>query len=103
MKESGYYPPGAEFDPRAPYNQADEEEAKNYEASWDFAVHTVNSDEQEVRFTFDVTEYEDEAILTLKDYNYPVQMGSWQEELEAHLEGCFEKTVTLEKISDDAK
>ena len=21
--ESGYYPPGAEFDPRAPYNQVD--------------------------------------------------------------------------------
>lgn len=23
MKESGYYPPGAEFDPSAPYNQTD--------------------------------------------------------------------------------
>lgn len=26
MKESGYYPPGAEFDPNAPYNQSDLEE-----------------------------------------------------------------------------
>ena len=23
MKESGYYPPGAEFDPKAPYNQSE--------------------------------------------------------------------------------
>ena len=23
MRESGYYPPGAEFDPNAPYNQVD--------------------------------------------------------------------------------
>lgn len=30
MRESGYYPPGAEFDPNAPYNQVDnpEEEFK---------------------------------------------------------------------------
>ncbi len=27
MRESGYYPAGAEFDPRAPYNQRDPEEA----------------------------------------------------------------------------
>ena len=25
MTESGYYPPGAEYDPRAPWNQKDEE------------------------------------------------------------------------------
>lgn len=25
MRESGYYPPGAEFDPRAPYNQKDDD------------------------------------------------------------------------------
>jgi len=24
MRESGYYPPGAEFDPKAPYNQNEE-------------------------------------------------------------------------------
>ena len=24
-RESGYYPPGAEFDPRAPYNQPDDD------------------------------------------------------------------------------
>lgn len=100
MNESGYYPPGAEHDPRAPYNQPDEEEANYYEASFDFEVHTAESDEQKVRFTFDVEEYEDEAIFTLKDYNYPVQMGSWQDELETHLESCFEKVVTLEKISE---
>lgn len=28
MMESGYYPPGAEFDPRAPYNQVDLPEKK---------------------------------------------------------------------------
>lgn len=28
MRESGYYPPGAEFDPRAPYNQPDLPEVK---------------------------------------------------------------------------
>ena len=27
MKESGYYPAGAEFDPRAPWNQTDPDEA----------------------------------------------------------------------------
>lgn len=32
-KESGYYPPGAEFDPRAPYNQPDDDEypSDNYD------------------------------------------------------------------------
>ena len=25
-KESGYYPPGAEFGPRAPYNQPDDDD-----------------------------------------------------------------------------
>ena len=25
INESGYYPPGAEFDPRAPWNETDEE------------------------------------------------------------------------------
>ncbi len=28
MKESGYYPPGAEFDPRAPWNQTDPDEVE---------------------------------------------------------------------------
>ena len=97
MKESGYYPPGAEHDPRAPWNQPDEE-PEDYVVSFDFEVHTVESEETEVRFTFNVSEYEDEVILDLKDFNYPVKMGSWQEELEAHLNDCFEKIVTLEKI-----
>ncbi len=26
MRESGFYPPGAEFDPRAPWNQIEPEE-----------------------------------------------------------------------------
>jgi len=33
MRESGYYPPGAEFDPNAPYNQVEPEEREyNIEA-----------------------------------------------------------------------
>ena len=32
MKESGYYPPGAEFDPDAPYNQSDSEK-KEFDVS----------------------------------------------------------------------
>lgn len=43
MRESGYYPPGAEFDPRAPWNQIEAEicadcegtgEEKNGEKCW---------------------------------------------------------------------
>ena len=29
MRESGYYPPGAEFDPNAPYNQVEPEERES--------------------------------------------------------------------------
>ena len=99
MRESGYYPPGAEFDPRAPYNQVDEE-PKKYETWYEFEVHTVDSEAQDIRFTFDVEEYDEEVFLTLIDYNYPVRMGSWQEELEAHLEDEFDKQVTLELIEE---
>ena len=31
MRESGYYPPGAEFDPNAPYNQVDPPEIECYD------------------------------------------------------------------------
>lgn len=33
MQESGYYPPGAEFDPRAPWN-VDDEDAGPIEELW---------------------------------------------------------------------
>ena len=36
MRESGYYPPGAEFDPNAPYNQVDPPEQEyTIEATFD--------------------------------------------------------------------
>ena len=36
MRESGYYPPGAEFDPNAPYNQVDQPEQEyTIEAAFD--------------------------------------------------------------------
>ena len=36
MRESGYYPPGAEYDPNAPYNQVEPEEKEyNIEATFD--------------------------------------------------------------------
>ncbi len=34
-RESGFYPPGAEFDPRAPYNQEDEPDEEEEEESED--------------------------------------------------------------------
>ena len=49
MRESGWYPPGAEFDPNAPYNQQEPEEREyNIEACFDLrrtdAVLTADYD-----------------------------------------------------------
>jgi photosystem II stability/assembly factor-like uncharacterized protein len=33
MRESGYYPPGAEFDPRAPWNEVEPEEIECFDCS----------------------------------------------------------------------
>lgn len=41
MKESGYYPPGAEFDPRAPYNQEEFPE-KEYKVEAGFYLRTTS-------------------------------------------------------------
>lgn len=41
MKESGWYPPGAEFDPNAPYNQMEPEE-KEYKVEAGFYLRTTS-------------------------------------------------------------
>ena len=41
MKESGWYPPGAEFDPNAPYNQVEPEE-KEYKVEAGFFLRTTS-------------------------------------------------------------
>lgn len=43
MKESGYYPPGAEFDPNAPYN---EPLTKNYDVSISLSF-TLNAEDRQ--------------------------------------------------------
>jgi hypothetical protein len=49
--ESGYYPPGAEFDSNAPYNQVDPEE-KEIEVTVSMTISKT--------FTINVTDYEEE-------------------------------------------
>ena len=41
MKESGYYPPGAEFDPNAPYNQMEPEE-KEYKVTAMYCIRRTD-------------------------------------------------------------
>lgn len=40
MRESGYYPPGAEYDPTAPYNQSEPEE-QMYDVKASFTLTTI--------------------------------------------------------------
>ena len=44
-KESGFYPPGAEFDPRAPWNEPDEDEIDVHDPWEDFTGHEDDLDE----------------------------------------------------------
>ena len=41
MKESGWYPPGAEFDPNAPYNQVEPEE-KEYKVTAMYCIRRTD-------------------------------------------------------------
>ena len=41
MKESGWYPPGAEFDPNAPYNQVEPEE-KEYKVEAMYCIRRTD-------------------------------------------------------------
>lgn len=41
MKESGWYPPGAEFDPNAPYNQMEPEE-KEYKVTAMYCIRRTD-------------------------------------------------------------
>lgn len=61
MKESGYYPPGAEFDPRAPYNQVAPKPIK---------LDVVVSVTLSKTFTIDVDDYTVEYEGADEDGNY---------------------------------
>lgn len=46
-KESGYYPPGAEFDPRAPWNADEEDDDPDVYDPWeDFTGHPDDLDDR---------------------------------------------------------
>lgn len=69
MKESGYYPEGAEFDPSAPYNQIDYPEE-------DFAVAVSCSLSKETTVTtsnYDGGEYDEDGVWCAGDINNPVE------------------------------
>lgn len=67
MRESGYYPPGAEFDPRAPYNQVDPKPKQ---------LEVVVSVTLSKTFTIDVDDYiieyegKDESGNYVQDIDY---------------------------------
>lgn len=48
-KESGYYPPGAEFDPRAPYNQPDDDDDEYPSDDYDDQEPDDDYDERKLR------------------------------------------------------
>ena len=70
LKESGYYPPGAEFDPRAPWNQVDPPEV-------DFTIKVGITLEREAVITTDEV-YNDDGDLCLCD--------------DADVEGAYKET-----------
>ena len=70
LKESGYYPPGAEFDPRAPWNQVDPPEV-------DFTIKVGITLEREAVITTDEV-YNDDGDWCLCD--------------DADVEGAYKET-----------
>lgn len=70
MRESGYYPPGAEFDPRAPWNQVDPPEV-------DFTIKVGITLEREAVITTDEV-YNDDGDWCLCD--------------DADVEGAYKET-----------
>lgn len=56
MPESGWYPPGAEHDPRAPYNQPEGEECANCKGSGLTNTETGEAASEGERLRLDVDE-----------------------------------------------
>ena len=53
MKESGWYPPGAEFDPNAPYNQSDVTDYYEADAAAQIDEEIDNSDDTFLDWAYD--------------------------------------------------
>lgn len=94
MIESGYYPPGAEFDPNAPYNQKELPE-KEIEVTVSITLsktvkikisdYTIYSNEDERGRCFDTLDYsdcdlkkavKDQIILPQNAYNYIISKSN---------------------------
>ena len=78
MIESGYYPPGAEFDPRAPYN-----EVENDEIDFDITCTQVLSKTVSVtttNYVREVDEERDEEGSIHRDVTYDTSDTNWADE-----------------------
>ena len=73
MKESGYYPPGAEFDPRAPYNEPLEEDYRFIVTCdyYDEDDNYIRTDDIEVilQLTADPSQYDQQHIRDMLSDN----------------------------------
>lgn len=72
MIESGYYPPGAEFDPNAPYNQVDPPEH-------DFEVTVSQTLSRNVTVTTQDYSYEEDVDEDGAYVNYNTEDTDWKE------------------------
>lgn len=83
MRESGYYPPGAEFDPMAPWNQIDVPErdfditccqvlSKNVTVTTDNYNMYFDDEDRQNHFDFSDTDWQ--AAFHENDYHTPEQL-----------------------------
>ena len=96
MRESGYYPPGAEYDPRAPWNQEETPEkafdisvsqtlSKNTEVTTNDYVHVVDQDEDGY-YEYDETSDTDWDAAFEEEHLTPIQLiEKFKEMLTTHL------------------
>lgn len=102
MIESGYYPPGAEFDPNAPYNQVDPPEH-------DFDVTVSQTLSRNVTITTQDYSYEEDIDEDGAYVNYNTEDTDWKSAYVAnhctieHLLSVFKSKLIVEKSVLEAK
>lgn len=96
MRESGYYPPGAEFDPRAPWNEREVPErqfdvcisqtlSKSTRVTTNDYVPEVDQDEDGVYESIDTSDTDWKAAYNNSHYTPLELIGLFKEFLEKHL------------------